>query len=284
MKRAVSLLLLPVLLRVQAGEEADPAAILRRAVEAQGKLGAGQVQNVRLVFKGSILEQGRHAIRREYWYRASDRSFRVRTRSEVKTSRSTDRGVVGDAEFWERASDGSRLRLSPGNREDRKVTDGIRREREEFETALRLVFLSRLLGPETRVTFGSAGPVRLERDLPFNAKDIFGEDRSPAYFVLDVERPEESRLRLYVRSGDFTVRKAVLFQREDPAVADWIYYFGPFYRDTRLDLQLPRFLSAHVEEPVDEPSRDRGGRAWGALQEITLNTALDDAVFRGEGE
>jgi len=261
--------------RTDAGEA---ALWFRRAVRAQGEVELASVVDARLRFSGQVRdEEGEHAVTREYWYRSKDRSFRLVTRSRTLREELSERGVLGAEEYWDRGSDGAVGDLSPGNSSDRTAIETIDREREEFEDVLRLVLLKRMDDGRSRFRPGAPGPVRLEKDLPFSPGMILGKDRTQSYLVVDVEREGMGRLRLFLHAGDFTVRKAVLFSRDEPTREVGTYYFGRF--EPRGGLLLPRVVSFHDLEPLDEASRDKGAKAYGEI-EVTLNAGLKDADLR----
>ncbi|MGH7162158.1 MAG: hypothetical protein ACREID_01640 [Planctomycetota bacterium] len=284
MRRGVLSPLLCVLASVHAGEEPTPAEIFRRAVAAQGGLPADRIADVAVEFKGNIREKdaGRHAIVRRYWYRSADRSFRLRTESRADRDEWSERGVFGDNGFWELGDGGAVFRLSEANRDDRPSVAKIEKERDDFEDILRLVLLARMEEGGGKISAAEPGTVRIERDLPHEADAILGEARGEhAYHVLDVDREDLPRLRLFVRTDDATVRKAIAFRRDDAAAPEWFYYFGRFLRDERTGLQLPVVLSVHEREPLDPESLRAGERAWGTIQ-VRVNASLSDGLFRGE--
>jgi len=280
-------LLVPLLLAAAIAAEGDAPptaeAVFRRAVESQGHLDARKIADVHLRFEGTIQEEGEHRIVREYWYRGSDRSFRIRTQPQAAKKEQTDRGVLGRGGFWERGPSGTVVELSPGNRDDRAVTKTIEKDRADFENALRLVLLAHLLEEKAEFRFAAEAPVRLPDDNPREARSILGDPskREARYHVLDVVRPSEPRLRLFVREDDATIRKAILFSPEEPDRPDWIYYLGPYRRDPSTGLQVPQFLSLHDEEPLDDASRERGSKVWGTIG-LKLNSGLGDDLFRGK--
>ncbi|MGQ0614659.1 MAG: hypothetical protein ACT4PV_13065 [Planctomycetaceae bacterium] len=259
-------------------DEAEAALWFRRAVRAQGEVEPASVVDARLRFQGQVRdEEGEHAVTREYWYRSKDRSFRLVTRSRTLREEISERGVLGEEEYWDRGSDGAVADLSPANSSDRTAIETIDREREDFEDVLRLVLLKRMDDGRSRFAPGPSGRVRLEKDLPYSPGMILGKDRTQEYRVVDVTREGMGRLRLFLHGGDFTVRKALLFARDDPAREVGTYYFGRF--EQRGGLLLPRVVSFHDIEPLDEASRDKGARAYGEI-EVTLNAGLKDTDLR----
>jgi hypothetical protein len=275
--RYASILLLALGVAAPAQERLEAKEILRRAVEAQGKLLSEQVRDVTLAFEGDVAENGEvHAVVRTYWYRSGDRSFRVRTRS-ASVDRASDRGVFGVDGYWERSPSGV-AELSPGNRDDRGTIRQIETERGEFERMLRMVLLSRLDAGEWTVALGEREPVRLDRDQPHELRETLGDRDKETYYVLDATREGEPRLRLYVRTGDFTVRKAIEYDPDKPAQVRWVYYFAGFRKDPKLDLLLPRYFSLYRDTP-SEGTRDDLNAAKG-LPKVTLNSGLKDAELR----
>lgn len=278
--RAVLLaLLLAPLARARDADEA--LSILRDAARGQGEVRAEDVRDVLLEFRGQIVEESTHAVRRTYWYRASDRSFRIRTEPQAMQRERSERGVLGEKGYWDRAADGARVDLVRTNRDHRELIRTIESEREDFERILRMVLLTRLLDRRSSVSLGAPEPVRLEADQPYGAGGILGKDRSEhAYRVVDVERDGEARLRLFVHTGDHTVRKAVQFDADDPAKARWHYYFGPFERrEEALGLNLPVFVSMHDGLPEGKEGRERTAKLYGRI-DVRLNTDLQDADLK----
>lgn len=272
-------LLLALLTLPAPAEEAEDAAraLFRKAVEAQAAFAPERLADVRLEFDGQIREEGEHAVSRLYAYRVADRSFRVRTAAKSEPDRVSERGVFGEEGYWERDSRGRVEELSPGNETDAGVIATIERERRDFEEVLRLVFLDRLDDGRARFRLGEPPAVALERDRPFNERHVLGESRRDLYRVLVIERQDLPRITLFVHAEEWTVRKAVVHNRARPEEPAWIYYFG---RYTKTDpgskgVNVPRLVSIHVEEPLDETSRDRGAKAYGVVK-LTLNGGLAD--------
>jgi len=258
------LALLPALPTRAADDAAAPPAagptaadLLHRAVQAQGTL-AGDLKDVTLSFRGEVAQQGSvNTIRRTYWYRAGDRSFRVHTSNASTDAATTDRGVFGRKTYWERSSGGAVRELHAGNRDDADALDQIAKERRDFERILRMVLLSRLDDGSWQVERGAPEAVRLSQDMPFNAKGTLEDRAKETYHVLDLTREGEPRLRLFIRTADFTVRKAVQFRLNDANEEEWTYYFGPFWRDPDAGLSLPRFFSVYKGTPTEDPGRSR---------------------------
>jgi len=273
-------LLLPLLLLPAAAPADDaPAAkdIFRRAVEAQGRL-PDQVTDVTLAFEGEVHEKGEtHTIERTYWFRSKDRSFRVLTGSAA-ADKTTDRGVLGADGYWERPSKGKILSLSRGNRDDAESIRQIEKERADFERMLRMVLLTRLDEGWT-LAFGAAAPVRLDEDHPYEIRKTLGDRDKVTYYVLDARREGESRLRLFVNTDDYTVRKAIEYEAEDPDRVRWVYYFAGYGKDGNLGLVLPRYFSVYRDTPKDDATRDELKAAWGEPR-VSLNTGLKDSDLR----
>ena len=130
-----------------------------------------------------------------------------------------------------------------------------------------MVILSRLQKDEkTKLTLASRTPVILPRDTPHEALAILGANRQAVtYWVLDVEREGDPRIRLYVRTDDGTVRKAVEFDRKDPKRIYNVYYFGPFNNRNARNMNLPQYFSMHYRVPTNEKERDKTTIAYGRL-------------------
>lgn len=274
--------LLPLLLLAASPAAADETAaardILRRAVDAQGKLAADDVRDVTLAFEGQVSEKGEeHAITRTYRFRAKDRSFRVHTAAEA-ADRSTDRGVFGERGYWERSSKGTILALSPGNRDDAEAIRQIEGERKDFERMLRMVFLTRLDGSWT-VSLGAPEPLRLDGDHPHELNHTLGNRDETTYHVLDAKRDGEARLRLFVNTKDFTVRKAVEYEADKPDQVRWVYYFAAYAKDKDLGIVLPRYFSVYRDTPSDKAARDRLNAVRGEPK-VALNSDLADKDLR----
>jgi len=274
--------LLPLLLLAVSPAAADETAaardILRRAVEAQGKLAADDVRDVTLTFVGEASEKGEvHAITRTYRFRAKDRSFRVHTAAEA-ADRGTDRGVFGENGYWERSSKGAIIALSRGNRDDAATIRQIEGERKDFERMLRMVFLTRLDAGWT-VSLGAPEPLRLAGDHPHELNHTLGDRDQTTYHVLDAKRDGEGCLRLFVNTKDFTVRKAVEYETEKPGQVRWVYYFGAYAKDKDLGIVLPRYFSVYRDTPSDKEARDRLNAAKGEPK-VALNTDLADKDLR----
>jgi hypothetical protein len=279
MRRALPVLLLAV--AVRAGDAPTAKEILRKAVEAQGVLRREQVHDVRIAFVGEISEDGRpNTVLRTYWYRSSDRSFRVRTGSGSTDKLTTERGAFGADGFWERGTDGSIVELRRGNRDDAESIGTIERDRGDFERMLRMVLLTHL--DDWNVAFGEPAPVKLERDHPHEPRRTLGDREKETYHVLDATREGEPRLRLYVNTSDFTVRKAVEYDAEAPDGVRWVYYFAAYRKFPELNLLLPQYLSIYRDTPVDERSRDGLNTARGQPT-VSVNMGLKDADLRPAG-
>jgi hypothetical protein len=282
MRRVVLFLQLTVLIATPfsfAPAEAGPpnaADILRRAVARQGadKLKLGDIH---INFQGQIRqEKEEHAVERDYWYRASDRSFRVRTRSKATVRESTDRGILG-RDYWEVRKSGIQP-LHKGNKTHRKVIKTIRKERSDFERILSMVLLPRL--QKAKVTLGRPEPVLIEEDEPWNARWILGEERlKERYWVIDIRQKERPRLRLYIHTRDLTVRKAVQFHAKNAAQPVYWYYFGPYEVQKGSGLTLPLYFTVHTAVPRDTRSRKAGSFARGRIQ-VALNGGIGDPVLR----
>ncbi len=252
--------------------------LFRQAVAAQGDLRFDQIADVHLLFRGAIVEEGTHTILREYWYRAKDRSFRIATQSTADSRRKSERGVLGADEFWDRAGAEGTTTLSRLNRDHRAIIRTISKEREQFEGILGMVVLSRLDDGKTRFEIEGEAAVTLERDLPYEASSILGkaEERAGrAYDVLRVIREGEAPVRLFVRTSDRSVRKAVVGDPDEPGGRAWHYYFGPFTRNDG-GLVVPQYLSAHKGEPIDAKSKAETSKARGELLAVDINRGLGE--------
>ena len=254
-----------------------PREVLRRAIDAQGKLERDSIKDVYLKFRGPVREQGQTAtVEREYWFRASDRAFRIRTSPVSARQQTSDRGVLG-ATFWEKSRGPSR-KLSPGNRDDRGVIQQISKERGEFERILRLLLLTRFVDGSSRLTFASPQPVRLEKDEPPEARRILRNRKERTYDAISIERPGEPRLVLYIDREDLTVRKVEQFLPDKPHRIEWIYYFGPYALHKATGIVLPRFFSVHDSLPIDKKTRESSSVASGVLT-VRFNEGLPDTVL-----
>lgn len=262
---------------------ADAArAIFRKAVVAQGEMPA-KVNDVTLDFEGEISEKGEiHTVLRTYWYRSTDRSFRMRTGSEAAAKLVSDRGVAGAAKYWERSSGDGILDLSRGNRDDTAQIRAIEKERAEFERMLRMVLLARFDADAWRVAFAEPDPVRLDRDQPHQIKGTLRDRENATYHVLDLKHDGEPDLRLYVHTEDFTVRKAIEYDVKDPGRVSFVYYFADYGTDPEAKLLLPRFFSVYRGTPLDETERD-GLLAAKGEPKVRLNTGLKDSDLRPPG-
>ena len=234
-----------------------------------------------LRFHGQIIEEGKHTITRTYRYRSTDRSFYQLT--TATGDRSTERGVFGRREYWERTSKGRIVNLRMGNKEDLNAVKAIRDERSQFERILRMVLLTRLQDGKTQVSLAAPNPVLLIKDMPYEAKYILGKDRSAhRYHVLDLKRPNTARLRFFIRTSDYTVRKAIQFSEKRPNRIDWYFYFGPFTRESKLGLLLPQYFSAHIRRPVDAATKKKTCKFRGEIA-VDLNPSLEKAQLRPDG-
>lgn len=271
-----------LLLATAAGAEAPGAKeVLEKAVAAQGAIPAGEIRDITLRFDGQIAEGKRvNTITRVYRYRARDRSFYVLTASRAAAKKRSERGVLGENGYWERSSRGKVVRLRTGNREDLASIKTIRRNRDEFERMLRMVLLARIRDGESKLELATRAPVRLEHDMPYAAAPTLGKDRQAhRYYVLDLERKNQPKLRLFVQLGTYTVRKVVQFDREDPTKREWFYYFGPYREDKATGLNLPVYFSVYDGLPVDEQSMKEHNRVRGEPK-VEINTGLEDEAFR----
>lgn len=267
-----------VILLVLAGAQAqDPQQILKRAIERQGALPEGGVKELHLSFNGQVSQKDEeHHIRRHYWYRAADRSFRIKTQSRAARKESTDRGVFGK-DFWECGAKGGVVHLSKANLNHRKVIQSIRKDRSEFERIMNMVLLSRL--KDAKLTMARKNPVKILKDHPFEENHILGADRNAhSYWVIDVERKDRPRMRVYVHSRDFKVCKAVQFDVDEPGRPIYWYYFGPYFK--RPDgLTLPRYFTVHTSVPRDEKTRRATAFARGEIQ-LKINDGSADTALK----
>ncbi|HEX5135813.1 MAG TPA: hypothetical protein VFY93_02495 [Planctomycetota bacterium] len=274
------LLPLPLLALAAARADEAPTArdILRKAVEAQGKLGPDGIRDVTLTFEGQAQENGQdNAITRTYRFRASDRSFRVHTGAEA-VDRSTDRGVFGTDGYWQKTSKGRFLALSKGNRDDRETIKQIETERSDFERMLRMVLLVRIDDGWT-VTLGAPEPQRLATDCPHELNRTLGDREAVTYHVLDLRRAGEAPLRLYVNTEDHTVRKAIEYEAEAPDRVRFVYYFAAYAPDKELGIVLPRYFSVYRDTPLDKDARDKLNAVRG-MPKVEINTRIGDGDLR----
>lgn len=259
-------------------EGPTPRDVFEQAVRVQGALRQEDLRDITLEFRGHIHEEGTHTVRRTYWYRARDRSFRIRTQSGADASRRSERGVLKAKGCWERVNDRI-LELSTHNRDDFKAIQAIRKERTDFERILRMVLLSRLNDGKTKLTFGKKKPVRIEADQPYEAKRILGADRSKhEYYVLDIRRENEPRLRAFIRTDDHTVRKVIQYSRGEPNKIEFVYYFAFLPRPDQ-GLHLPAYFAVHTAEPTDKKSRDATIKVRGRIT-VEINLGLQDPDLR----
>jgi hypothetical protein len=277
----ILLFLLAAAAGLAAAEAPGAKEVFDKAVATQGALPAGEIHDITLRFKGQIVEGKRiNTIRREYRYRARDRSFFVHTRSEASTKVRSERGVLGESGYWERSSRGQIIRLRPGNREDKASVKTIRKNRDDFEGMLRMVLLARLADGKSKLKLATRAPVRLEQDMPYAAEPTLGKDRKAhQYYVLDLQREGQPKLRLFIQLDTFTVRKVVQFDKEDPSRRKWFYYFGPFRKDPATGLKLPEYFSVYDGLPVDPKSMKERNRVRGEPT-VKINTGLEDEDLR----
>jgi len=254
--------------------------VFRRALKGQGAVRRTEIRDVHLRFLGQVVhDEGVNTIERDYWHRAKDRAFRVRTVSRANRKSRSDRGVLGET-YWE-AGRKTIYELSPGNRDDRGSIDTIRSDRRDFERILHLVLLARLDGEDTVFRFAVPEPVQLTRDVPFSARSILGKDRAAHhYHVLSIERPGEPRLELFIHTKDFAVRKAIQYYPRHPDRAEWFYYFGPYRKSERaLNMTLPLFFSVHTAMPTDDESKKATNNVNGEIS-VVINGSIDDAILK----
>ena len=252
-------------------------SLLDRAIQAQGGWTRDRIADLHLTFEGQIAEEGRtNSVAREYWYRARDRAFRLRTSPLAAVSRETEHGVLG-RRYWDR-TEGRLQELSRGNRDHEEMIGAIRQDRDEFERILSMLLLSRLRDGKTDATLEPGDPVRLEDERPPEVRAILRDAKERTYHVLDLRRPDEPRLRAYLDTEDLTVRKVEQYRTDAPDRLAFVYYFGAYKRDPATELVLPRYFSVHTAVPVDEKTRDETLRAKGTLA-FVLNAELPDAQF-----
>ena len=153
-----AVLLAPLTPLAPAAEDEAAIAILREAARSQGDVRAEDIRDVLVEFRGEIVEETTHAVERTYWYRTPDRSFRIRTEPPAARKERTERGVLGEKGYWDRAADGSRVDLARTNRDHRELIRTIESERADFERILRMVLLPRLLDGKSRVTLAEPLP------------------------------------------------------------------------------------------------------------------------------
>lgn len=277
----IPLLLLALAAGLASAGEPSAKEVFEKAVATQGAIPAGEIHDITLRFDGQIVEGKRvNTITREYRYRSRDRSFYVKTTSKASDKFRSVRGVLGESGYWERSSKGTIVRLRPGNREDQASVKTIRRDRDGLERMLRMVLLARAADGKSKLTLATRAPVRLEQDMPYAAEQTLGRDRKAhRYYVLDLEREGQPKLRLFIQLGSFTVRKVVQFDRQDPSLRKWYYYFGPFEKDPGTGLNLPLYFSVYDGLPVDRKSMKERNRIRGQ-PEVSINTGLEDEDLR----
>jgi hypothetical protein len=258
------------------------AELLERAIKAQGKLSRDSINDLHVKFVGQIREKGQatQSATREYWFRAKDRSFRIRTVAGAQPNKPhSERGVLGSPKirYWEWAHK-RRTELYRTNREHRKNILAIRRDRDDFERIVKTVLLARLRDPQTQIAFAAQRLVKLEADKPNSARHIF-PDRSVRYHVLDIRRPDADPLRLFIHEGDFTVRKVVQFDRTAPQEVKSISYFGYFRKAANAGgMLLPQAFSVYSAVPDGKKQNKETVRVAGQLT-VEVNRGLDDPVF-----
>jgi len=282
MRTLLRVLLLATVAAADSAEVESAADVLQEAIRAQGAFRRDELKDIRLHFNGQVVEEGEHAVEQTFWYRASDRSFRLRTQSQASPKAGSDYGALGEKGYWERSSRGSVFTLSATNREDRKSVRSIRRKRRDFERILRMVLLARLNDGETKVTFAKPRRTTITKDLPYEANAILGRGRERerrTYDVLDLKRKDAPRVRLFVRTDDRTVAKAVQYRANDPERPEWFYYFGPFVKDEDSALVLPRYFSAHKGRPADGATKKSTCKFRGEIS-VTVNQGLGDAELK----
>ncbi|MEM8885384.1 MAG: hypothetical protein AAGD14_15060 [Planctomycetota bacterium] len=259
----------------------DPAAaaLLNQAVAAQGKLKPAEIEDLYVQFIGQVREKNQpsHSITREYWFRAKDKSFRVRTYGNVNQRDSqAESGVFGGrpAVYWEWARE-RRMPLSISNREHVKNIKSIQKERSDFERILRIVLLARIDTEQTTLKLDQ--PEKITIDSPNSAGAIF-PDRDSAYRVLLLQRRGADPLRLYLHPKDLTVRKVVQLDRHNPTRARFYYYLGAYAKSG--ELNLPRYISVHNALPTKE-TREKSTQLSGRLT-VKVNRGLEDDIFQPE--
>ncbi len=265
-----------------ANPEAAPRAILSRAVAAQGKLKQKDIHDLQVLFEGQIQERGQatQSVKRQYWLRSGDDSFRIRTVAGLRPSDPvSERGVLGGKpeSYWEWARK-RRMPLKLTNREHRKNIDAIQRDRREFQRIVKSVLLARLLDEGTTVAFARSRSVLLDKDEPASARHVF-PDRKARFAVIDVRRAGSDPLRFFIHEGDFTVRKVIQFDARRPGAVKSITYLGAYpAKAVKGGLRLPRSISVYSDVPTDKKSRDEFVRIAGRLT-VKVNQKLGDDVF-----
>ena len=100
---------------------------------------------------------------------------------------------------------------------------------------------------------------------------------------IDVHRPGERKLRLFIHTEDWTVRKAIIFDENNKP--DWVYYFAykrP-YRKIPPGVLMPRGFFAYSKTPKTPKDQKDAWRLKGTLA-VDLNRGLTDAVFQMKKE
>ncbi|MFQ5845163.1 MAG: hypothetical protein ACE5JG_09275 [Planctomycetota bacterium] len=259
----------------------------RRAVAAQKGLVAKQIRDVYIHFIGHLRREGEHSISVEYWYRAADRSFRIRTASRTRSSEFSERGIFGERRFWERRRDGSVRRLFRTHRQDEQSIHKIQRDREDFEALRGFLFLRELQGPKTRYRLVSSAPVSLDGDHPRERGNVLGksdaERKGRRYHRVDVFPEGRPRLRLFVREGPYTVHKVIVYDREAPDRPAGVYYLGAYSdRTNPMGALLPQVFAYHRQEPRDPKTGLESSVAWGRIREVGINRDPSDGLFQGK--
>jgi hypothetical protein len=270
------ILLTATLLALPTARAEDARSILGKAIAAQGGLKRADVADLQLSFRGQLVQKGQdNGAQRDYYYRAKDRAFRILTVANAASSERSERGVLGKS-YWER--DGKNVvTLSRGNIDHREVITAIREDRRQFERILKMVLLTRLESADVKLL---GPPQRLEADSPDSATSILGDAearKKRLYHLLEVDRKNEARLVLFVRTDDFSVRKAVQYSKADPTRAEYWYYFGP-YRKRPDGMTLPIYFNIHKALPIDAKTRKASRYVRGTIT-LKLNPGLADSVF-----
>ncbi|MHC4957963.1 MAG: hypothetical protein ACYTGN_06265 [Planctomycetota bacterium] len=274
------ILLFTALLTLPAAHADDAKSILAQAVAAQGGVKRGDVADIHLSFRGQLVQKGRdNGAQRDYYYRAKDRAFRILTVANATSTERSERGVLG-AGYWERSGK-TIVALSRGNIDHREIIQAILEDRRQFERILKMVLLTRLDAADVKLL---GKPQSIEVDSPDSATSILGDAearKQRRYHLLEVNRKNQARLVLFVRTDDFSVRKAVQYSTEDPKRAEYWYYFGP-YRKRTDGMTLPLYFNIHKALPVDAKTRKASRYVRGTIT-LKLNPGLADSVFLPTG-
>ena len=92
-------------LPLQADTDPDPREVLKRAVAAQGQFRATDLKDITISFNGHAAQDGQvHRVKRTFWYRVADGSFKIKTASRTDARKSSERGVNGAKKYWKRPS------------------------------------------------------------------------------------------------------------------------------------------------------------------------------------